>query len=322
MIRVGVIGFGNWGVKVVENILFHPEIQLISIAEKCSIKREKISTLYPHLKIYSEGETLIVDKEVDAVFVVTNATSHYYLVKCSLLAKKHVFVEKPFTTSSVEASELIQLAKINQLVIVVDHILLYNNSLIKFQTLINQHILGNTIHYLSRRANNTICLKDVDVLWDLAYHDLSMLLSLFAEKPIHLNVLGETNSNDGLMHTANLELNYPSGFTATIYCSWNAKQKERSVQIIGDNNELFFNEQTGECYTIDQANKRINIENSNQSENPLYNVIDSFVNKISTKDLDDRYLNLSLSIITILEAAHASFALNGANVEIVWNEMH
>ena len=200
--------------------------------------------------------------------------------------------------------------------------MLYNKSLIKFQTLINQHILGNTIHYLSRRANNTICLKDVDVLWDLAYHDLSMLLSLFAEKPIHLNVLGETNSNDGLMHTANLVLNYPSGFTATIYCSWNAKQKERSVQITGDKNELFFNEQTGECYTIDQASKRINIENSNQSENPLYNVIDSFVNKINTKDLDDRYLNLSLSIITILEAAHASFALNGANVEIVWNEMH
>jgi len=240
-VNFGVIGYGYWGPNIVRNLVNLEGSQVVAIAEISDAARARAQKAYPGLKVTKDASEVINSPKIDAVAVVSPVWTHYELAKAALMQGKHVFVEKPFTSNTAQAEELINLAQQKNLRIMVDHTFLFTGAVRKIRQLVDENALGNLYYYDSTRVNLGLFQHDVNVLWDLAPHDLSIMDHLLKDKPEAVVATGQGHLN-GHEDVAFMTVYFPEKVIAHINVNWLSPVKVRTTLIGGEKRMLVWND--------------------------------------------------------------------------------
>jgi predicted dehydrogenase len=240
-LRVGVIGYGYWGPNVVRNLHRLENCQVVAICDKNPAALQGARRVYPSVKLTMDSSELLTSAQIDAVAVVTPVWGHFELAKSALQNGKHVFVEKPFTSTSQQAEELIELADRNRLKIMVDHTFLFTGAVRKIHQLVDDRTLGDIYYYDSTRVNLGLFQHDVNVVWDLAPHDLSIMDYIIREKPEAVVATGGKHVN-GLTDVAFITVYFPRNVIAHVNVNWLSPVKVRTTLIGGEKKMLVWND--------------------------------------------------------------------------------
>lgn len=241
MIRFGVIGYGYWGPNIVRNVRMLEGAQVVAICDKSTAALCRAAQLYQGVKLTSDYDELIKSPEIDAIAIITPVWTHFDLARKALRNGKHVFVEKPFTATSREAEELIELAARKGLKIMVDHTFLFTGAVRKIKELVDDGALGKLFYYDSTRVNLGLFQHDVNVIWDLAPHDLSIVDYLLGTAPDAILATGEAHLN-GLLDVAFITAYFPKNVIAHINVNWLSPVKVRTTLIGGEKKMLMWND--------------------------------------------------------------------------------
>jgi predicted dehydrogenase len=241
MIRFGVVGYGYWGPNIVRNLRSLDSVQLVAICDRRAGALEKAKQANPGVRVTSDAAEILESPDIDAVAVITPVWTHFELAKAALRNGKHVFVEKPFTSTSAQAEELIELAARKNLQIMVDHTFLFTGAVRKIRQLIEDSTLGKLYYYDSTRVNLGLFQHDVNVLWDLAPHDLSIVDYLIGKEPEAIIATGQQHLN-GLTDVAYMTIYFPDNVLAHINVNWLSPVKVRTTLIGGEKKMLVWND--------------------------------------------------------------------------------
>jgi predicted dehydrogenase len=232
-VNIAVIGYGYWGPKLGRNLAAIPGCRLTAV---CDVDRDRLNSaagLYRGTKVTRDHHEVLADGSIDAVVVSTPVSTHFSLARDALRAGKHVFVEKPLASSSDEARQLVEDANSRGLVLMVGHVFLYTGAVRKARELVASKRFGEIAYYDSTRLNAVRFEQDVNALWDLAIHDLSILDCVVPERPCAVSATGASHRPDGLESTAYLTVFYDSGLIAHVNANWLAPEKVRRTLICG-----------------------------------------------------------------------------------------
>src|SRR6266699_995070 len=241
MVRFGVIGYGYWGPNVVRNLTSLEGSELMAVCDKSPAARRRMQKAHPGIAVATEASEILASADIDAVAVVTPVWTHYELAKAALENGKHVFVEKPFTSNTAQAEELIELAAKKNLKIMVDHTFLFTGAVKKIGELVEEGALGKLYYYDSTRVNLGLFQHDINVIWDLAPHDLSIMDYLIKETPEAIVATGQTHLN-GFEDVAFITLYFPNKVIAHINVNWLSPVKVRTTLIGGEKKMLVWND--------------------------------------------------------------------------------
>ena len=232
-VRFGLIGLGYWGPKLARNLESLPQASLEIVADlsPASLKRAKQER--PWITTTDKIEDVFTSN-VDAVVIATPVSTHFELARTALLHGKHVLVEKPLTASVAEAEELVALARRQKRILMVGHTFQYSPAIRELRQLIQDGELGNIYCIEIERLNLGLYRSDIDVIWDLAPHDASILLALLGQSPIRTNAHAHGHLHPTIYDVAHINLEYATGATAHIHVSWLHPDKVRKVTVIGD----------------------------------------------------------------------------------------
>jgi len=225
----------------VRNLTSLEDSQVVAIAEMSPTARKRAQKAYPGVKVTSDASDVISSAEIDAVAVVTPVWTHYELTKAALQNGKHVFVEKPFTSNAAQGEELINLARQKNLKIMVDHTFLFTGAVKKIRQLLQEGSLGKLYYYDSTRVNLGLFQHDINVLWDLAVHDLSIMDYLIEASPEAIVATGQRHLN-GYEDVAFMTLYFPEKVIAHINVNWLSPVKVRTTLIGGEKRMLVWND--------------------------------------------------------------------------------
>jgi len=245
VVRFGMIGYGYWGPKVLRNLEHLPKAEVLTLCDLNVAARKRAHKDYPQIEIVSDPSELMTSPEIDAIAVVTPVWTHYELAKAALENGKHVFVEKPFTSNTAQAEELIELAEKKNLKIMVDHTFLFTPAVRKIRELLEQNTLGKLYYYDSMRVNLGLFQHDVNVIWDLAPHDLSIMDHLIGKSPEAIVATGQSHLN-GLEDVAFITLYFPDKLIAHVNVNWMSPVKIRTTLIGGEKKMLVWNDQAAD----------------------------------------------------------------------------
>jgi predicted dehydrogenase len=240
-VQVGVIGYGYWGPNIVRNVSSLEHCDLVAICDKSAAALKRASKAYPGVRLTSDFNEVLHAPDIDAVAIITPVWTHFELAKAALENGKHVFVEKPFTSSSAQAEELIELADRKNLRIMVDHTFLFSGAVRKIRDLVDNGTLGPLYYYDSTRVNLGLFQHDVSVLWDLAPHDLSIMDHLIIEKPEAVVATGSNHLNH-LADMAFITVYFPSNVIAHFNVNWLSPVKVRTTLLGGRDKMLVWND--------------------------------------------------------------------------------
>jgi predicted dehydrogenase len=238
---MGVIGYGYWGPNIVRNFNGLDGSKVITVSDFNERSLKKVKKLYPNLRVTTKNEEVICASDVDAIAIVTPVFTHFELAKKALEFGKHVLVEKPFTYTTAQGEELIELAEKKHLKILVDHTFLYTGAVRKIKQLIDGGTLGDLYYFDSTRVNLGLFQHDVNVVWDLAPHDLAIMDYLIKEKPIAVLATGQAHIN-GLEDISYITVYFPNKFIAHITVNWLSPVKARTTLIGGVKKMLVWND--------------------------------------------------------------------------------
>lgn len=241
MIKIGVIGYGYWGPNVVRNLSIQAGFQVVAVCDKSPEALWRAKQAYPAIEVTSDPAAITGSVALDAVAIVTPVWTHYELAKAALRNGKHVFVEKPFTSCTAEAEELIALADHKQLVIMVGHTFLFTGAVRKIRELVDAGELGNLYYYDSWRVNLGLFQHDVNVVWDLGPHDLSIMEYVIRDEPEAIIAVGETHVN-GHEDVAFITVLFPHHIIAHINVSWLSPVKVRTTLVGGEKKMIVWND--------------------------------------------------------------------------------
>jgi predicted dehydrogenase len=240
-LRFGVIGYGYWGPNVVRNLTHLEEAKILAVCDKSQAARHRLQKAHPHLQVAADPAELLTSTDIDVIAVITPVWTHYELTKAALENGKHVFVEKPFTCSAAQAEELIELAAKKNLKIMVDHTFLFTGAVRKISQLVEEGALGKLYYYDSTRVNLGLFQHDINVIWDLAPHDLSIMNHVIRERPEAIVATGQTHLN-GFEDVAYITLYFPDKVIAHINVNWLSPVKVRTTLIGGEKKMLVWND--------------------------------------------------------------------------------
>jgi predicted dehydrogenase len=245
LLRVGVIGYGYWGPNVVRNLDQLDGVDVCSVCDTSASARQRVQKAHPHIEVSADPTELLNSTGIDAIAVVTPVWTHYALAKAALENGKHVFVEKPFTSNVAQAEELIELAEKKNLQIMVDHTFLFTGAVRKIRQLLDENALGQLYYYDSTRVNLGLFQHDVNVIWDLAPHDLSIMDHLIQQAPEAILATGESHLN-GHEDVAFITVYFPGKVIAHINVNWLSPVKVRTTLIGGEKKMLVWNDQAAD----------------------------------------------------------------------------
>ncbi|MGZ8845742.1 MAG: Gfo/Idh/MocA family protein [Pyrinomonadaceae bacterium] len=239
---IGVIGCGYWGLNLLRNFAENEAAQLRWICDLDEDRLASMSRRYPMAQTTSDYHKLIEDPGLEAVAVVTPVATHYPIAKQCLLAGKHVLMEKPLTATVPEAEELIDLAERNGLKLMVDHTFIYTGAVRKMKEIVGSGELGDLLYFDSVRINLGLFQRDINVLWDLAPHDLSIMDFLIERQPEGLSAIGSCHIEDGIENIAYLIMKFPDDFIAHFHFNWLAPVKIRKTLIAGSSKMILYDD--------------------------------------------------------------------------------
>lgn len=335
MIKVGVIGYGYWGPNLVRNFIESEHTQVISISDLSAKRLNLIRARYPNIYTTHSATDLIHNSDVDAVAIATPVSTHFDLAMEALKAGKHVLVEKPFAATSEQAVELIDEAERGGRTLMVDHTFVYTSAVRKIRELVLNGELGQPYYYDSVRVNLGLFQHDVNVIWDLAVHDLSILQYVLPGDPVAVSATGMSHVGGTVENIAYITLFYGERFIAHIHVNWLAPVKIRRTLIGGSRRMLIYDDVEG-SEKVKVYDKGINITDNPEDRYQLrvnYRAgdmwaprmdttealkleVQEFVDAISAgrKPLTDG--KAGLRVVRVLEAATQSMALRGRVVEL------
>jgi predicted dehydrogenase len=241
MISFGVIGYGYWGPNIVRNLDSLEKASVSVVSDKLPAARARAQKAHYGIRVTADASEVISSTEIDAVAIITPVWTHFELAKAALENGKHVFVEKPFTSDSAQAEELINLAAVKNLKIMVDHTFLFTGAVRKIKQLLQEGALGKLYYYDSMRVNLGLFQHDINVIWDLAPHDLSIMDYLIGERPEQIVATGQSHLN-GHEDVAFITLYFPNDVIAHINVNWLSPVKVRTTLIGGEKKMLVWND--------------------------------------------------------------------------------
>ena len=241
MIRMGVIGYGYWGPNIVRNFHNQEGVRVVAVCDGNPAALKRAAKIYPDIRLYSDCREITTATDIDAVAVVTPVSSHFELARQALSNGKHVFVEKPLTATAGEAEELVSLALKKNLVIMVDHTFVFTGAVRKIKQLIDENELGNLYYYDSTRVNLGLFQHDINVIWDLAPHDLSIMDYLLPQKPEAIVATGASHLN-GLEDVAYITAYFADNLIAHLNVNWLSPVKVRTTLLGGEKRMLVWND--------------------------------------------------------------------------------
>jgi len=241
MVNFGVIGYGYWGPNVVRNLNALEGARIIAISDSSPSARARAQKAYPGIRVSADAADVVSSPDIDAVAIITPVWTHFDLAKAALENGKHAFVEKPFTSNTEQAEELINLAEQKNLAIMVDHTFLFTTAVQKIKQLLQDGTLGKLYYYDSTRVNLGLFQHDVNVIWDLAPHDLSIMDHLIEESPEEIVATGQKHLN-GVEDVAFITLYFPDGVIAHVNVNWLSPVKVRTTLIGGAKKMLVWND--------------------------------------------------------------------------------
>jgi predicted dehydrogenase len=241
MIKIGVVGYGYWGPNIVRNFSGIDGAQVVSVCDTNPDVLNKVKKAYPAIKTVSDPSEMLTSPDIDAVAVITPVFTHFDLAKKALQNGKHVFVEKPFTSTVAQAEELVEIAGKKNLKIMVDHTFLFTGAVRKIKQFIDDQTLGNIHYFDSMRVNLGLFQHDVNVVWDLAPHDFSVMDYLIKEKPTALVATGQTHYS-GFEDVAYVTVYFENNMIAHFNVNWLSPVKVRTTLIGGDKKMLMWND--------------------------------------------------------------------------------
>jgi predicted dehydrogenase len=334
-INVAVIGCGYWGPNLIRNLRQLPDCSVKTICDLDEGRLEHMRSLYPEAVTTSDHKDIMEDASITAVAVATQVDLHYSLAKEALEAGKHVFIEKPMTSSSAHSRELVEIADKKGLTLMTGHTFIYSSPVRHIKEIVDSGELGEIYYISSRRLNLGLFQRDINVTWDLAPHDISIILYLFGKTPRSVNCQGKAHINPDIEDVTNLSLNFGDGGFAIIHSSWLDPNKVREMIIVGSKKMLVYDD-TEPLEKIKIYDKRVeapphyddfagftysyhygdmHVPYINQVE-PLKTEMDHFLDCIRTgsdpmsSGRDGHY------VVQILEAANESLRNGGGEVVI------
>jgi predicted dehydrogenase len=241
-IVVGVVGCGYWGPNLVRNFRGLANCHLKAMCDVSETRLKHLRSLYSEVEGVTDFEHLLNGVGLDAVVVATPVKHHYALAKASLLAGKHTLIEKPMASSSAECRELIDIAERKGLVLMVGHTFLYSAPVRKIAEIVQAGDIGEIRYINSRRLNLGLFQKDINVAWDLAPHDISIILHVLGELPLTVNCQGNAHVTNGIEDVTNISLAFRNKRFATIQSSWLEPRKVREMTIVGTRRMIVYDD--------------------------------------------------------------------------------
>jgi len=332
-ISVGVVGCGYWGPNLIRNFRMLRGCHLKTICDASEARLSHLKNLYPDVEAVTDYCSLLQDNGLKAVVVATPVKYHYSIAKASLLAGKHTFIEKPMASSSAECEELIEIAERNGLVLMVGHTFLYSSPVRKIVEIVRDGDIGDIRYINARRLNLGLFQKDINVAWDLAPHDISIILHVLDEFPVSVNCQGNAHVTQGIEDVTNMSLVFRNKRFATVQSSWLEPRKVREMTIVGTRRMIVYDDV--------QTLEKVRIYDVRVDRPPHYDTFadfhysyhygDSYIPKINQEEplktecqhfLDCIEKGMTpitggrqgLGLVKILEASSLSLKLNGAPV--------
>ena len=334
MINVAIVGFGYWGPNLVRNFSSISGVRVSKVVDLRPERLEVVKSNYPTTDVSTDIDSLWSDNSIDAVVIATPVFTHFPIAKKALQSGKHVLLEKPMTDTVDHAKELIELSLKVGKVLMVDHTFLYTPAVQKMKALIDSGDIGKVKYFDSTRINLGLIQQDVNVLWDLAPHDISILDYLVDDVPHSVNATGVSHIHNGVENIAYLTVNYESNILAHFNCSWSSPVKIRMMLVGGDKKMIVFNDmEPTEKIRLYDTNHSVSSDEEKRRVLVDYRVGDVFIPKLGNaealggmaKDFVSAIENgttpiaswkSGLSTIKILEASQKSIKSGGAEVKI------
>jgi len=334
MINLGIVGFGYWGKNLVRNFNGFSSCKVKYVCENHEDNAASCKKAYPELNVVAYYESLINDNDLDAIVLATPVDTHYPLAKSALNAGKHVLIEKPMTSSEAHAKELVELANSLNKVLMVDHTFLYTGAVRYMKKLINDGTIGEIQYLDSTRINLGLFQHDVNVLWDLAPHDISICHYLLNKKPNSVQATGVSHTGNDIENLAYLTLKYDNNIIAHFNCSWVSPVKIRQMLVGGTKKMLLFNDNeptekikiydTGYVAQTSEERNRILVDYrvgdifvpKLHTTEALALMAEDFVNAITNGTIPDSNANLGHEVVKILDAAQRSIKQYGAEIKL------
>jgi predicted dehydrogenase len=241
-IRVGVAGCGYWGPNLMRNFRSLAGCQLTTMCEISTERLKHLKPLYPEVKGETNYERMLGDGNVDAVVVATSVKMHHPMAKAALEAGKHTLIEKPMASSAAQCEELIEIAERKGLVLMVGHTFLYSPAVTKIKEIVDRGDLGQIRYICARRLNLGLYQKDINVAWDLAPHDISIILHLLQEFPESVNCSGSAHVTPGVEDVTSMCLRFGNDRSAIIHSSWLDPRKVREMTIVGSKRMVVYDD--------------------------------------------------------------------------------
>jgi predicted dehydrogenase len=331
MLKICLIGYGYWGPNLLRNFNAQDNCKVTVVCDQRKERLDLILKSYADTYLTSDIEDAF-SKDFDAVIIATPVYTHYEIARKAFLAGKHVLVEKPMASTVVQCSELIELAKKKNLVLMVDHTFLYTGAVRKIKELVADDFIGSINYIDSTRINLGLFQPDINVLWDLAPHDISIVNYITDAKPVAVNATGISHTNNNIENIAYLNLLFDNNFIAHFHCSWSSPVKIRKFLIGGDKKMIVWDDMeptekikvydTGYKHSSDEEKRKVLVD---------YRTGDIFVPKISSiealnlmaKDFINAITNHmepianaqnGLFVVKILEAAEKSIKNKGTEI--------
>jgi len=334
MLKLGVVGYGYWGPNIVRNFMGIDDVRVCSIADKNPNALKRAGKACPGVELTDDFTAITGSPDIDAVAIITPVSTHFELAKAALENGKHIFIEKPLTATSEQAIELIDLADTSKLKIMVDHTFIFTGAVRKIKDLIDKGELGDIYYFDSMRVNLGLFQHDVNVVWDLAPHDLAIMDFLIPESPVAVSATGAAHLNYGLENIAFLTVYFPNNIIAHINVNWLSPVKVRTTLLCGQKKMLVWND-LEPADKIKVYDKGVDITSAEGVYNLLvsYRSGDMWAPKVDqtealkleaqhfidcinngSKHLNDGHAGLS--VIKMLEAANRSLQSRGCVVEL------
>ena len=249
-ITVGQIGCGYWGKNLLRVLVESNDANVRCVADISPETRDYLRLRYPNLSVSGNEEEIFGDRAIDAVVIATPANDHFRTAMNALNAGKHAFVEKPLATTGQQAQELVNLAESKGLTLMVGHTFLFNSVVIRLKEFIDSGYLGDIQYLYSRRLNLGSVRSDVNVLWNLAPHDLSIFQYWLDSEPETISAVGGTYLQERLEDVVFATLKYPGGRLANIHLSWLDPQKVRTITVVGSKRMAVFDDVSSDARLV------------------------------------------------------------------------
>src|SRR4051812_29736284 len=335
IIGIGVVGYGYWGPNLVRNFASTVGAQVIAICDMDSSKLDRGKRLYPSVAITKTFRDLLTDNRIDAIAIATPVSTHYELALAALQAGKHVLVEKPLAQTSQEVRRLIEEAERRKLILMVDHTFLYTPAVRKIRDLIAEGALGDIYYYNGIRASLGLFQSDVNVIWDLAVHDVSIIQYILDEEPVAISATGASHVVGSPENMAHIALFFQSSCIAHVSVNWLSPVKVRQT-FIGGSRKMIVYDDVEATEKIKIYDKGITINGNPEKAHQLrigYRAGDMWAPHLSAKEAlqteADHFIAcirsgatpisdgiMGLRVVEILEAASRSIAEQGKPVRL------